>query len=300
MSPCVLLPSSFPCYASGPLAPAFDRILQIGDASASQSPLSFGGFGSMLRHISRLSRAVDHSLRDDCLSKAQLGLVQPYQPALSAAWLFARSMSVGVGQLVAKVARTMSDAAADWTAATASSSSNSSGVGDEVEEEEEEPYRMMPGGMVVAAATFSVDESIDAAVVSPRPASRPGSAAGTHRRKRTSGSRSPSPQPRVQQVQQRLQQHKQQGQQQEQERQDGAKAAKHGWMPRDHICRVLACNFGVMALFGDRVLKPFLQDTIQLLPLTLTMTGMMVANPIAITRVLAQVRAATQAAIIFF
>jgi hypothetical protein len=38
----------FPCYTDSPLRPAFDRVLQIGDAGASQSPLSFGGFGSMV------------------------------------------------------------------------------------------------------------------------------------------------------------------------------------------------------------------------------------------------------------
>lgn len=31
----------FPSYSDGPLAPAFDRVLQIGDASACQSPLRF-------------------------------------------------------------------------------------------------------------------------------------------------------------------------------------------------------------------------------------------------------------------
>jgi lycopene cyclase CruP len=41
---------AFPCYpGASPLPPAFDRVLQIGDAAAGQSPLSFGGFGSMVR-----------------------------------------------------------------------------------------------------------------------------------------------------------------------------------------------------------------------------------------------------------
>ena len=40
---------AFPCYPSdSPLPPAFDRVLQIGDAAAGQSPLSFGGFGAMV------------------------------------------------------------------------------------------------------------------------------------------------------------------------------------------------------------------------------------------------------------
>jgi flavin-dependent dehydrogenase len=33
----------FPTYRQSPLQPAFDRVLQIGDASGIQSPLSFGG-----------------------------------------------------------------------------------------------------------------------------------------------------------------------------------------------------------------------------------------------------------------
>lgn len=44
---------AFPCFASSPLRSPLDRVLQVGDASACQSPLSFGGFGSMLRHIPR-------------------------------------------------------------------------------------------------------------------------------------------------------------------------------------------------------------------------------------------------------
>lgn len=45
-----MLFGAFPCYPhSAPLAPAFDRVLQVGDAAASQSPLSFGGFGSLVR-----------------------------------------------------------------------------------------------------------------------------------------------------------------------------------------------------------------------------------------------------------
>jgi hypothetical protein len=38
-----------------PLPAAFDRVLQVGDASGIQSPVSFGGFGSLTRHLGRLS-----------------------------------------------------------------------------------------------------------------------------------------------------------------------------------------------------------------------------------------------------
>lgn len=120
----------FPCYSSTtPLGPGFERVLQLGDASASQSPLSFGGFGSMLRHLGRLSGAVGHALREDRLSKQDLAWVHPYQPSLSAAWLFQRSMSVQVGQTQqqqqsASAAATAADAAPAAAAATAASSSS--------------------------------------------------------------------------------------------------------------------------------------------------------------------------------
>lgn len=37
-------------------------MLQIGDASGIQSPLSFGGFGAMTRHLGRLREAVVEAL----------------------------------------------------------------------------------------------------------------------------------------------------------------------------------------------------------------------------------------------
>ncbi|CAL5227327.1 g10267 [Coccomyxa viridis] len=89
----------FPCYSSSPLQPQFDRIIQVGDASASQSPLSFGGFGSMLRHLQRLTDGLDQALKQDRLSRNALKLLQPYQPSLAAAWLFQRSMALKPGQL---------------------------------------------------------------------------------------------------------------------------------------------------------------------------------------------------------
>ena len=49
---------------------------QVGDASASQSPLSFGGFGSMLRHLRRLTDGLDQALRQDMLARGNLKLLQ--------------------------------------------------------------------------------------------------------------------------------------------------------------------------------------------------------------------------------
>ena len=91
----------FPCYRNSPLQPAWNRILQVGDSSGSQSPLSFGGFGSMVRHLKRLSQGIQEALATDCLNRQAIALLQPYQPNVSVTWLFQKAMSVGVNQTVA-------------------------------------------------------------------------------------------------------------------------------------------------------------------------------------------------------
>lgn len=56
----------FPTYKSSPLPAGFDRLLQVGDASGIQSPLSFGGFGALTRHLGRVSDAVKEALEVRC------------------------------------------------------------------------------------------------------------------------------------------------------------------------------------------------------------------------------------------
>ncbi|NES64276.1 MAG: FAD-binding oxidoreductase [Okeania sp. SIO2D1] len=90
----------FPCYRQSPLQTPWNRILPVGDSSGSQSPLSFGGFGAMVRHLKRLTGGIDEALQTDNLSANALALLQPYQPSISVTWLFQRSMSVGVDQKV--------------------------------------------------------------------------------------------------------------------------------------------------------------------------------------------------------
>ena len=82
----------FTSYKDSPLPIAFDRIMQIGDAGGLQSPLSFGGFGAITRHIGRLTSAVESAIESDALMKDQLSSINPYQPNLRAAWLFQASM----------------------------------------------------------------------------------------------------------------------------------------------------------------------------------------------------------------
>jgi len=90
----------FPCYRQSPLPSTWDRVLHVGDSSGSQSPLSFGGFGAMIRHLRRLTLGVQDALQADALGREDLSLLQPYQPSLSVTWLFQQSMSARIGQKV--------------------------------------------------------------------------------------------------------------------------------------------------------------------------------------------------------
>nr|WP_290227917.1 FAD-binding oxidoreductase [Trichocoleus desertorum] len=90
----------FPCYQNSPLQPAWPHILQVGDSSGGQSPLSFGGFGAMVRHLERLTQGIHQALEGNALNRKALALLQPYQPNVSVTWLFQKAMSVGVNQPV--------------------------------------------------------------------------------------------------------------------------------------------------------------------------------------------------------
>jgi lycopene cyclase CruP len=91
----------FPSYRKSPLVLPWARTLAVGDSSGCQSPLSFGGFGAMLRHLRRLSDGVQDALKADALSNPDMALIQPYQPNLSVTWLFQRTMSVRPRQILA-------------------------------------------------------------------------------------------------------------------------------------------------------------------------------------------------------
>ncbi|XP_042479008.1 uncharacterized protein LOC122059967 isoform X2 [Macadamia integrifolia] len=83
----------FPTYCDSPLPASFNRILQFGDASGIQSPVSFGGFGSLTRHLGRLSTGIYEAINNNFLDSDSLSLLNPYLPNLSASWLFQRAMS---------------------------------------------------------------------------------------------------------------------------------------------------------------------------------------------------------------
>ena len=90
----------FPTYRNSPLKPHYSRLLAVGDASGIQSPLSFGGFGALTRHLGRISSAVVEAVEHDLLHKNELGLINAYSPNLSASWMFQKAMSVRIGQKV--------------------------------------------------------------------------------------------------------------------------------------------------------------------------------------------------------
>jgi len=90
----------FPTYRDSPLKPQWSRLLAVGDASGIQSPLSFGGFGALTRHLDRISTSVAEALKHDVLHKDHLGAINAYMPNLSAAWMFQKAMSAELGKKI--------------------------------------------------------------------------------------------------------------------------------------------------------------------------------------------------------
>ncbi|MFM7614003.1 MAG: FAD-binding oxidoreductase, partial [Synechococcales cyanobacterium] len=83
-----------------PLQTPWNYILPVGDSSGNQSPLSFGGFGAMIRHLERLTMGIEEALQTNELWASSLKLLQPYQPSLSVTWLFQKAMSVRINQQI--------------------------------------------------------------------------------------------------------------------------------------------------------------------------------------------------------
>jgi hypothetical protein len=48
-----------------------------------------------------------------------------------------------------------------------------------------------------------------------------------------------------------------------------------GWLPANHVNRLLRTNFSVLRLLGEGAMRPFLQDTLRFWPLAATMLGML-------------------------
>mmetsp|Transcript_26308 Transcript_26308/g.36672 ORF Transcript_26308/g.36672 Transcript_26308/m.36672 type:complete len:796 (-) Transcript_26308:188-2575(-) len=93
-----MLFATFPSYADSPIQypRSWDRITSIGDASGVQSPLSFGGFGALLRHLPRSVNGISDSLDKDLVDRDSLDSLSPYLPNLASTWMMQRSMSAPV------------------------------------------------------------------------------------------------------------------------------------------------------------------------------------------------------------
>jgi lycopene cyclase CruA len=59
---------------------ADDRIILFGDAASLGSPLTFCGFGSMVRNLPRLTADLDRALSENLLSKENLEKISAYEP----------------------------------------------------------------------------------------------------------------------------------------------------------------------------------------------------------------------------
>jgi lycopene cyclase CruA len=59
---------------------ADDRIILFGDAASLGSPLTFCGFGSMVRNLPHLTADLDMALRENGLSRKNLGTISAYEP----------------------------------------------------------------------------------------------------------------------------------------------------------------------------------------------------------------------------
>ena len=90
----------FPSYRQSPIRLTWNRILPVGDSSGSQSPVSFGGFGAMVRHLKRLTMGIEEAKLAERMDARSLRLLQPYQPNISVTWLFQRTMSVAIARQI--------------------------------------------------------------------------------------------------------------------------------------------------------------------------------------------------------
>lgn len=87
----------FLTYRESPIQTPFHRILQVGDASGVQSPLSFGGFGALTRHIERITNSISEAFDEDIILERDLiNSINAYQPNLACCWMFQRAMTVPI------------------------------------------------------------------------------------------------------------------------------------------------------------------------------------------------------------
>jgi lycopene cyclase CruA len=57
-----------------------DRIVMLGDAASLASPLTFCGFGSMVRNLGRVTSGLDRAMRENRLGRHDLGAISAFEP----------------------------------------------------------------------------------------------------------------------------------------------------------------------------------------------------------------------------
>jgi lycopene cyclase CruA len=82
-------------------------LICLGDSAAGQSPLTFCGFGSFVRHVGRVTSLLHFALKHDLLEASHLSLISPHQANLRVAWVFSRFMQPWPGSDPAAVNRLM-------------------------------------------------------------------------------------------------------------------------------------------------------------------------------------------------
>jgi len=88
------LSASFVAYRDSPLATPFDRVMQVGDAAGVQSPLSFGGFAALCRHLSRVRGGIVEAVQAGLVQSEYLAALNPYLPNLSLQWTMYRAIAL--------------------------------------------------------------------------------------------------------------------------------------------------------------------------------------------------------------
>jgi lycopene cyclase CruA len=82
-------------------------LLCLGDSAAGQSPLTFCGFGSFVRHIGRVASLITFAVKHECLEESDLRAITPHQGNLRVAWVFNRFMQPWKGSDPAATNRLM-------------------------------------------------------------------------------------------------------------------------------------------------------------------------------------------------
>lgn len=87
-----------PNWNASPPRPATARLVHVGDSAGNRSALSFAGFGSMSRHLGRLSRGLQEALDLGLTDRNSLQMLQPRSPAISMTAAMQFSMGTRTGQ----------------------------------------------------------------------------------------------------------------------------------------------------------------------------------------------------------